>query len=72
MRKYSNNKEIHHEVCILEKTGWIYRSGKKHGVMISPNGLRLVIPGTPSDHRAVHNFKRDIKHIMKKESADVQ
>ncbi len=68
MKRYSNNKDINNKVKDLLKLGWIYRSGKKHDAIISPNGFRLSIPGTPSDRRSFSNFKRDVHHIACKGS----
>lgn len=60
---YSNDKEIAATVRHLLIHGWRYISGKKHGKLISPNGKKLAVPGTPSDWRASLNFKRDIRRI---------
>lgn len=64
MRKFSNNKDIDMVVRALLKNQWNYRRGKKHGAIVSPQGLKLSVPGTPSDRRAFYNFKRDVRHIM--------
>lgn len=64
MKKFSSNKDINKEVKVLTKRGWMYRSGKKHGLIVSPEGFKLSVPGTPSDMRAFYNFRRDVRHIM--------
>ena len=64
MKKYSNNKDINNEVKSLRRMGWKYRPGKRHGAILSPNGMKLIIPSTPSDIRALYNFRRDVKHAI--------
>ena len=66
MKRYSKNKNIHKIVFKLLKEGWCYRSGKKHGVIISPAGFRMAVPGTPSDSRAYKNFKQSVAMIAAK------
>lgn len=63
MRKYSNDKDINHEVKALVKAGWAYLQKRKHGLIIAPNGHRVIVPGTPSDRRSLYNFRRDIRHL---------
>lgn len=67
MKRYSNNKDINQEVQMLIKSGWKVKNGSKHAKVISPEGHRLIIPSTPSDHRAWLNFSRDIRKINKKQ-----
>lgn len=38
---------------------------KKHDVIISPYGLRMAIPCTPSDYRAEMNFIAGIKRLTR-------
>lgn len=59
MRKYSSNKDIHKLVNSLVKQDWHYQRGKKHGSLRSPKGIRITIPGSPSDKRAYRNFLKD-------------
>lgn len=61
--RYSNDIDIAETVRHLLANGWSYISGKKHGKLISPNGKKLAVPGTPSDWRASLNFRRDILRI---------
>ena len=69
MKRYSNDKNINQEVRTLIKSGWTIKIGSKHALIISPAGYRLTVPSTPSDHRAWHNFNRDIKQICSKQGA---
>ncbi len=58
---YSRDKEISRIVDALVKQGWIYRRGRKHGVLVAPTGRSLAVPGTPSDHRAMRNFAHSVR-----------
>jgi len=64
MSVYSKNKEISKLVKHLIKSGWVFKHGKKHGLIYSPKGGRISVPCTPSDRRAHLNFKRNLKRIM--------
>ncbi|TAH13899.1 MAG: hypothetical protein EAZ11_00800 [Curvibacter sp.] len=61
--RYSNNKEMAALVRSLINSGWQYMNGKKHGMIIVPNGRKLAVPGTPSDWRASMNFQRDVRRL---------
>lgn len=64
MKRYSSNKDIHRLVRRLIKEGCSYISGAKHRRLVSPNGNKLTIPGTPSDYRAYQNFNRDARRLI--------
>ena len=64
MKKYSNDKEINKEVKMLISQGWTPHRGGKHGAIVAPSGMKITIPGTPSDRRAYRNFRRDVRHLM--------
>lgn len=59
MRKYNSNKDIQKLVNSLIKKNWQYQPGKKHGSLRSPKGMKITIPGSPSDKRAYRNFLKD-------------
>jgi len=63
MKRYSSNKDINLIVRKLVKRDWKFKFGKKHGRIKSPIGLTFTVPNSPSDRRAVMNFKRDITRI---------
>jgi len=63
MKKYSSNKEINQIVKDLIKKNWKFKFGSKHGRIQSPVGIKFTVPKSPSDWRAVMNFKRDIKKL---------
>lgn len=62
--KYSKDKNIATVVRKLVRHGWQYHMGGRHGKLVSPTGRKMPVPCTPSDHRAVHNFKRDIRKLL--------
>ena len=61
--KYSHNKDINSMVKELLKSGWFIVRKNKHVKLQSPTGKTLAVPSTPSDVRAVLNFKADVKRI---------
>lgn len=62
--KYSNDKNIADFVRSLIRIGWQYHMGGRHGKLISPKGRKIPVPCTPSDYRAILNFKRDIRKLI--------
>lgn len=62
--KYSKDGAISDLVRELIRAGWQYHRGRRHGKLLSPTGRRIPVPCTPSDHRAFHNFKRDIRKLV--------
>lgn len=61
---YSRCDQINSLVMKLIKEGWLPERRKKHWALRAPNGLLQAIPGTPSDVRAPHKFKRDVKRTI--------
>lgn len=63
--RFSSDKDVNRLVCQLVREGWLYRRGRKHGKLISPEATgSLTIPGSPSDHRTIHNMRRDVRRIQ--------
>lgn len=65
MKKYSSDKSINNLVYqIIKNEGWEeYRHGR-HLILLSPNGRKLTVPGSPSDQRAFYNFKSDVRRLQ--------
>lgn len=61
--RYSNNKDIDRVVRSLLRQGWEYCRRHKHGKLLGPSGEHITVPGTPSDGRAVSNFRADIRRF---------
>ena len=61
MGKYSKNKDVDSLVCELLESGWQPLKRKRHWQVVSPTGLKLTIPVTPSDGRAFLNFRGDVR-----------
>jgi len=64
MAKYCTNKEIDRLVRSLLKSGWKFYNGGKHNRLVAPNGGRVTVPRSPSDHRAYRNLSKDIKGVL--------
>jgi len=63
MKKYSSDKDINMLVRILlKKKGWSIKQGR-HPRLITPSGVKITVPSTPSDFRAFKNFKMDIRRL---------
>lgn len=62
--KYSTSKEIDKEVQLRVREGWQYVRKRKHGRLVSPTGGFVTVPCTPSDKRALHNFRRDVERVL--------
>jgi hypothetical protein len=62
--KYSSRKDIDATIRRLIREGWRYERGKKHGKLFQPMGnAQVTVPGSPSDWRAIMNFRRDIRKM---------
>ena len=58
---FSSDKDIAAVVRDYVRKGWRFTRGKRHGKLISPDGKRVIVPGTPSDRRARSNFLGDLR-----------
>jgi hypothetical protein len=64
--KYCTNKDFSMLVMQLVREGWAFQRGSKHGRLISPEGgPSLTVPKSPSDHRALKNFRRDVRNAQR-------
>lgn len=46
----------------LERQGWaVSRTKRDHYRFVSPDGTIVYAPGTPSDHRSIHNVIAKLK-----------
>lgn len=62
MDKYSQNRDINRLARELVDEGWTAQRRKSHWQLVPPSGGKpLTVPNTPSDGRAILNFKADIK-----------
>ena len=66
MAHYSNNKDIAKVVRTFVRSGWHYTMGGRHGRLIAPSGRWLTVPCSPSDYRAVLNFKHEARRLAQK------
>ena len=63
MGKYSKDQKVDLLVCELLMKGWQPLKRKRHWQVVSPTGLKLTVPVTPSDGRAWLNFRGDIRRM---------
>lgn len=65
--KYSTSKEINEVVKKYVNRNWMFKRGKKHGLLYPPNcGLFVVVPGSPSDNRAGCIFSQEIRRLERR------
>lgn len=65
--KYSTSKEINAVVREYISRNWLFRRGKKHGLLYPPNcGLFVVVPGSPSDNRARCIFSQELRRLERR------
>lgn len=62
--KYCVCKDIDREVRAQIRNGWHFEKRRKHGRLVSPSGAFVCVPSTPSDYRALRNFRRDVKRAQ--------
>lgn len=56
------SKEIAKLLRPYIKAGAIFRTGRKHN-KLTVGGRTIPIPKTPSDHRALHNLRAQLKRL---------
>jgi hypothetical protein len=64
MGKYSKDKDVDSLVNELLDKGWQPLKRKRHWQVVSPTGIKLTIPVTPSDGRAFLNFRGDVRRVI--------
>lgn len=66
MKRYSSDKDFNAAIANLVRDhGWTYQTPghSKHAKVIAPNGRKMTVPVSPSDWRAVRNFRRSAAHL---------
>lgn len=66
--KYCACKDINREVKARVRDGWIFERRRKHGRLVSPSGRMVCVPFTPSDRRALYNFRREVIRAAKSQT----
>jgi hypothetical protein len=61
---YSSNKVFNRLIKDLIKDDWRFVRRRKHGMLIAPNGRKLSVSRSPSDQRAFHSLKADIRRAL--------
>lgn len=62
---YSTSKEFNNEIKDRLRAGWTFipKGRHKHAKVVAPNGFKTTVPGSPSDWRALRNFRRETSHL---------
>lgn len=64
MKRYSSCKDIQKLVRRLLSEGWVFEPGRRHDRIRPQHGCGfLLVPGTPSDHRAFLNFSSSVQRL---------
>jgi hypothetical protein len=61
--RYCKDKDIEHRIRELQREGWSVVRGHKHGLLISPGGVKVNYSTTPSDGNAIRQFNRQIERV---------
>lgn len=65
--KYCSCKDFNSLIRQLLSLGWSFSHGAKHGRLRPPGGYPvLTVPSSPSDRRALLNFRRDVRYCHDK------
>lgn len=65
--KYSTSKEVDKIVRKYVSSRWVFKRGKKHGLLYPPNcGLFVVVPSSPSDSRVGFIIHQEIERLKKR------
>ena len=59
--RYSSDKDVDRLVRALVALGWSFQRRSRHGRLRAPRGALIVVPTTPSDHRAWLNLRAAIR-----------
>lgn len=68
MKKFTSNKDFNVYIKQLCKAGFTFIHGKNHSKLLAPSGKRIVVSSSPSDKRALDNFKRYIRRYCAMEA----
>lgn len=63
---FSKDKQIHDLVRIEVANGARFQRGRKHAKLHLPGSGFVVVPMTPSDHRAAMNFRASLRAIQRR------
>jgi len=61
--KYSKDDQIEAACSRLVSAGWEWIPHGRHAKLRSPDGRKIAIPGSPSDHRTAMNFKCAVRRM---------
>lgn len=59
--RYCADKDLNRAVRELVRTGWAFQRRTHHGRLIGPAGACIAVATTPSDRRALANFRAEVK-----------
>lgn len=59
-------KQYRTRVRALVRKGWVIEQRKRHLALVSPEQPRrvLMVPGSPSDHRAFQNWSKQVDRTL--------
>lgn len=65
--KFSSDKDINLYTKHLVRHGWIFKRGRKHGKLFSPDSREMVvIPSTPSKRRSLQEMLSTVSRIERR------
>lgn len=61
MQNYCADKDINKLVRALVRDGAVFAPGRKHGKLRLTSGKLVILPKSPSDHRAILNIAKEVR-----------
>jgi hypothetical protein len=62
------DKDIAKRVRELKREGWRDEGGHRHGLLISPDGVKVTYSSSASDRNAIRRFNKEIERVKHGES----
>jgi hypothetical protein len=62
------DKDIAKRLRELQREGWKVVDGHRHGLLISPDGVKVTFSSSASDRNAIRRFNKEIERVKNGEN----